>query len=94
MKIKLNVKTIHGVIVNADNTVTPLNPVSTTRIVKADDTAKKILIDKLDIPARGVVVTDVVSKGQYFEIDEEIVFQYGTPCDPPRKSRKDVDGNN
>lgn len=89
MKILKNVTDVKGFIVNLDGTTQPLPTLTTMAIVKSNGTAKKYLAKHCGADVNRVIVTEIVHREQYYEIDDSIFWEYATECEPPRKGRKE-----
>lgn len=89
MKILTNVKLIHSFSVTKAGEVKPLETVKYVGILKSDETAKKIVADKLGVNKSTVMVTEIEALEQWYEIDEAVFFDNATPIEAPRKAKKD-----
>ena len=88
MKLLTNVKIIHSFAVTKQGEIKHLDDVRYVGILKSDETAKKIVAEKLGVTKSTVVVTEIEAIEQWYEIDEDVFFANATPIEAPRKGKK------
>ena len=84
MKILTNYKLLKSFNVSKSGEVTANPDVRYCGIVKSDLTAKKIVAKELGVPTSTLVVTEIAKVDQWFEIDDDIFFEYAEAIPAPR----------
>lgn len=89
MKILTNYKLIKSFAVTKAGEIKANKDVRYVGILKSDETAKNIVAKELNLPKATVVVTEIESIDQWYEIDDTLFFDNAVEIPAPRKSRKE-----